>query len=806
MKSFEMVQAQEISLADTPVDDSLRGPWMILPSGAGEDNKAGSVASSMRFRTELHLAAPVDATNLLISADSRYRLSVNGHLAAAGPAKPSGETWFADRVDISGHLSPGLNIVGIEVLSYSTSALGNASILRTGRPGLFIKGTVGSTDLALPDVWACQSVTGRHFHQGLHTVFLGIQETVDGTTSEHAWLDPDFDDSHWNTPVLETLQPFTAVPRPTLAERTIPALTLDPVPLADVTRSTGPVLDWAALLTGNPVEIPPHSEVSADLDAGSLITAFLSLAVAGGAGARIDITAAECYEEPPVQIPWQHRKGNRTDHLNMDLYGDPDRYAVCGNGTPLRPEIYSPFWFRTFRFIRLRIVTKSEPLVVRSLKPTQTHYPLFITGSFASSSDLDSRLWDVSVHTLLNCMHETFEDCPYYEQLQYAMDTRSQALFALHLSTDDRLIRRAIEDFAASGSPVGLTESRYPSVEPQYIPGFSLYWIRMMAEHVDHVGDRAFTERFISRMDAVLGYFQNRLSADGFIISPSDDGIVWNFVDWTDEWRNSRGVPDLGPRSANTIATFMYIVALRSAAGIARFCNRTALSDEYAERANILAGQAASGPAWDEDRGYFRDNDCGAPQSVHAQAWAVLSGVVHGSAATELLRRAMAEESFAACSYAATLDLFDALRLAGADECIDWSPWEDMLAMNLTTWAEDTVSQRSDCHGWGSVPLQHFPRYVLGVSPAAPGFTAALINPAPSDLDWAKGSVPTPHGPITVHWNRTADGNRNASVSAPAGISLRLPEHASDITEHFDGGQRSLNFTIPNQQAETSTP
>ena len=89
------------------------------------------------------------------------------------------------------------------------------------------------------------------------------------------------------------------------------------------------------------------------------------------------------------------------------------------------------------------------------MRVTRTHYPLAITGTFASSSAVHRRLWDTSVRTLLNCMHETFEDCPFYEQLQYAMDTRSQALFSLHLSTDDRLVRRAIEDFAASGDPAG---------------------------------------------------------------------------------------------------------------------------------------------------------------------------------------------------------------------------------------------------------------------------------------------------------------------------------------------------------------
>ena len=749
MKSCPVVHTQQVV-----AKQDLAGPWFELPAGS-DRMPGGGVASSMRFRSRITLDSPgAAAVWLHISADSRYRLHVNGAMVAAGPAKPSGRTWFADAVDIAAFLVAGENVIGIDVLTYSATSLGNASVQRTGRPGLLVRGTVGDSDLSLPAAWKCRLVTGREFHQGRNTLFLGIQETVDAAASEHDWLASTFDDSAWQIPSLDSQEPFSAIPRPPLAPRPIPQLTLAPVPVVGVTKTSDPGIDWTRLLTGQAVEIPPNSDVSVDVDAGFLMTAFLAVAVEAGGGARLQMTAAECYEQPPAHIPWLRRKADRTDHVTGDLYGDPDQYLVAGTGTPKSPEVYSPFWFRTFRFLRLRITTTGTPLRLQSLELTRTHYPLDITGSFSSSSDVHRRLWDVSVRTLLNCMHETFEDCPFYEQLQYAMDTRSQALFSLHLSADDRLIRRAIEDFAASGNPTGLTESRSPSVEPQFIPGFSLYWIRMVAEHVDFVGDRSFTERFIGRIDAVLGYFADRLSADGFVISAEGDGILWNFVDWTEAWRASRGVPELGARRANTIATFMYIAALKSAASIADFCGRTGLAGEYTSRADSLTRRVVDGPAWDGQTRYYRDTDSGSPQSVHAQMWAVLSGAVEGAAAADLLQRAVADSRLAPCSYATALDLFDALRLAGAHDSVDWQPWEDMLAQNLTTWAEDTVSLRSDCHAWGSVPLQHFPRYILGVSPAAPGFTSVAIDPAPSDLEWAEGTVPTPQGPVAVAWKR----------------------------------------------------
>lgn len=776
----------------TPVN----GKWFWPESDTQHcGGRSASVATLTFFRTEYNVPANlVEALTIWLSADSRYKLYVNEKLIAVGPAKAVGNQWFMDPVELTGILTTGTNTICIEVLTYNNEAVGNTSVPRMGQPGLFIATTPSFTALSDPSSWKALMAVGTQFMQGINTQFLGIQECVDGSERPHGWLLAGFDDRSWKTPTLDTRQ--ISAQRPKLEPRTIPALTFEPDSFKSVARVGGYPSQWEALLAGGSVTIPAGEITEVDFDASELLTAFLSLEFIGGAGAKLTLVAAEAYEKEPFDLPWSRNKGQRDDPRGQDFFGDADTYELGGFGTADSPETYAPYWFRTFRFLRLIITTSNEPVTIQKLGVQKHNYPIEIAGHFSTSAPGFDKLWDVSIRTLRNCMHETFEDCPFYEQLQYAMDTRSQALFSLHLSQDDRLIRRAIADLAGSGDVHGLTASRAPSVELQTIPNFSLFWIFMINDHLMYVGDKEFTKQFLPRIAAVLDYFGNSRNEAGLVVSRIGDEF-WNFVDWTSKWRDSRGVPNLGTRGTNTISTLMYVEALNQASIIASYCDDEISALNYREQAAKTTQAVALSSAWDAELQYFRDSDSGAPESVHAQVWAVLASVVVGEQASDLLERAIADVNLAQCSYAMSLSLFDALQMASVSHLIDWRPWQEMLDSGLTTWAEDALTSRSDCHGWGSVPLQHLPKYTLGIRPLEPGFTKVAIAPAPSELPDAQGTIPTPLGEIAVTWSCiSSTGARRFAVTLPAEMTYQLDVNAVDTSVKTEGGLQYVSFTL----------
>ena len=68
-------------------------------------------------------------------------------------------------------------------------------------------------------------------------------------------------------------------------------------------------------------------------------------------------------------------------------------------------------------------------------------------------------MWKISLSTLRNCMHETYENCSCYEQNQFAMDAGIEIFSTYQLSRDDRLARKYIREFYASRHDDGLLET-----------------------------------------------------------------------------------------------------------------------------------------------------------------------------------------------------------------------------------------------------------------------------------------------------------------------------------------------------------
>jgi alpha-L-rhamnosidase len=96
-----------------------------------------------------------------------------------------------------------------------------------------------------------------------------------------------------------------------------------------------------------------------------------------------------------------------------------------------------------------------------------------------------------------------------------------------------------------------------------------------------------------------------------------------------------------------------------------------------------------------------------------------------------------------------------------------------MLALGLTTWAEQPESTRSDSHAWSAHPNYDLLTVVAGIRPASPGFCTVIIEPSLRALQHVAATMPHPNGEIKVEYTNK-NSAVDAAVSLPTGISGEL--------------------------------
>jgi hypothetical protein len=108
------------------------------------------------------------------------------------------------------------------------------------------------------------------------------------------------------------------------------------------------------------------------------------------------------------------RKGNRNETEGKQFIGYRDEFVTDGQAR----RTFQPLWWRTYRYLQLEIETKDEPLTIDGLAATAVSYPFERRAKFESDAPELNRILDVGWRTARLCAHETYMDCPYYEQLQ----------------------------------------------------------------------------------------------------------------------------------------------------------------------------------------------------------------------------------------------------------------------------------------------------------------------------------------------------------------------------------------------------
>ena len=515
-----------------------------------------------------------------------------------------------------------------------------------------------------------------------------------------------------------------------------------------VRRTAGLELPWQGVLDGTGrMTVPPHSEARAVVDLGVYRCAYPEVTAAGHGTLRI------AWAEALFSDTKGDRKTHRAQVDGLHFVGVEDTFTFTGTVGQA-----TALWWQAGRFVELVITTGDQPFELRDLRWRETGYPLRNEAEFRSSDARLDACLPLLERVLRMCAHETYMDCPYYEQLQYIGDTRLECLVTRALTRDHRLPDLAVRSFAWSLAEDGVMASRWPSAEWQSIPTFSLMWVGMLHDLLWY-GDPAQVRPQLGALRSIVEAFRARVRPDGLLgWTPG-----WNFVDWVPTWPDGE-VPGQS-QNTSSVTTWLFAYVLNLAAGIEDWAGEPALAQRNRALAARLA--AANDACWDETRGAYRDGPTQTTFSEHAQILALLSGEVTPARRDRLLTTLEHDPDLARTTVYFSHYLFEvAGRFARPDlmqRRLEY--WKALPDQGFTTVPERPEPSRSDCHAWGAHPWYHLLATTLGIRPGSPGFTTVRITPQLGNLTHASGTWPHPLGDIRV----TIDGPHGA-VELPAGL------------------------------------
>ncbi|HAL63457.1 MAG TPA: hypothetical protein DCO93_03315 [Clostridiales bacterium] len=648
-----------------------------------------------------------------IFAETRYKLYINGRLIAVGPCRASSEIKYYDELDISEYLMDGENTVEVAVLQLSDTLSGNnylplESVIRSGNMCLCIWG-----DIETDESWLVAKEQGIEFFYKPEYEAYNAIALYEKVSACHKKLKFENAVCTENLYDMEDENSFGTVQANPVKKRTIPMMYFKE-------------RDFVGQKNGI-------------FDAGRLTCGYIKLKLTGKGVVKLTYAESMVFKENGRIIK------RKRDDENGIIIGDYDIIEIDGEC------VFEPFWMRTFRYVKAEI---DGNVTIEKIDYTETGYPIEIFENYNFGSEIDNKLFEISVNTLKRCMHETYTDCPYYEQLQYTMDTHLQILFTYQLSEDKRLAEKAIDDFAASYRAGGITQSRFPVMTAQYIPGFSLFFILMLYEHFKRFGDSEFTKKYLPAADGIADWFIERL--DGYMVPKSN---LWDFVDWAEEYDKETGM--IPSKEPICVYSLMLSYTLERLSEIHTGLGRSV--PEYLHLAESIKRDVKA-RCFDAKTGLYADSTEKTHFSQHPQIWAVLCDMETGENARKILTKSMELNCKGTLAY--MFFLFRAFEKAGmynvVDECM--KDFRKLVELGCTTTPERLGEDvRSECHAWSALAIYEFTAKVLGVTYKD---GTIYIEPYIHERNKAKGTVATPAGMVYVEWK--IDNNKfTITVKSP---------------------------------------
>ena len=746
--------------------------------------------SYIQVRKLFALSAQPTRAEIKTSADSRYKLYVNGRYVGKGPVRSGeGYTYF-DTHDVTEFLSKGKNVIAVLAHHIGEGTRGYIP----GKPGLIckVKMDVGGEemDFGTDETWKARRAAEWTNSGSRLNAQLGFQEVYDANDAPDGWNEVKFNEKGWENAVAVGKVP--GMPWGELVRREIPQLREEIVlPRAvigaynspETTRDTPPTsvpdlmaaAELAVLKAGDAKHTDTllteggHAEIRTPrgdkgvaiiLDFGREVFGNVEVGIAGSGTGCIDLGYSEALLEDRVK-----------PNIGNTRY--TDRILLKKGKLP-----WQSFEPRAFRYLQVEFRRCSKPVVIDYIRVNQTTYPVEHFGKFECSDRLLNDIWAAGALTAQLCMEDALIDCPWRERAQWWGDARVLSRSAYYAFDDTKLLAQGLRQIASSRDKDGMVLGLYPAAEEMQTPDFALLWVFSILDYFGFADDPELVHELYPAVEALLKWFARFENENGMLENVPGALLIDR--------------AELERKGELTSLNCLYYQALRVASALASISEKPEAAQSYLDKADRIKA-TINKFMYVPRRGLYAecrmDGKLVEKFSRQTNTFAALFDIGDQYQKAGIFR-VLSSGSLPeiATPYFGSYYLEALYSIDAHDRALDYMrhKWGDMIKSGSMTLWERFNQDGALCHSSATCPTRDLIAEYVGIKPVL-GMHRFSVTPHIAGLKWAKGAVNTKHGPLTVEWHELRD-RVDIDVSVPDGLKVDVyPPGPVDTTISVDG-------------------
>lgn len=456
-----------------------------------------------------------------------------------------------------------------------------------------------------------------------------------------------------------------------------------------------------------------------------------------------------------------------------EAMGEPDNdHAMHDFEATVAAAGYTEVGSTGFRFARLDLLGEDTRVDLKAVRAVSIHRNLPWLGSFECSDPRLNEIWKVGARTVHLCMQDYLWDGIKRDRMVWIGDIHPETRVVSAVFGKVDVVEKSL-DYARDSYPLPLWMNG--------ISSYSLWWILTHADWYRYHGDAAYLGRQREYLCGLLKLVLDHVDSCG-----REKLGDLRFLDWStseDKQAVAAGLQALTILALRAGAFLCGVLGEGEAARQARTCadKMTGLGKLPGSRKSPAALMALAGmlDAREANATLLAVDPCKDVSLFYGyyllQARA-LAGDTRGC--MDVIRHCWGGMlDLGATSF---WESFDPAWKEGAAGIADLVPpgMKDIHA-DFGQYCYKGL-RHSLCHGWSAGPTAWLAEYVLGVSPLEPGFKTVQISPDLADLKWARGTIPTPQGLVTVRHEARGDGTIATEFTLPEGVRAAAPRNQGE--------------------------